>query len=392
MKIHFLKEEALAYFKGNIKSNMTQYLDSIYDWVQKKYTSYKNNNESAFGEFKIEIPEFSMDMSSNEKPESTDYNNVKILYSALKNVSDTQATDERLWAGLAHSDLSEYMIYRCKLNAENITEKKILTNFFFNYGNKRSLIVHPLARLWWVGRLLYDENKDNPYEALEYLKNDFSTKVLSLFSSNFTNNPSIVRAILNAISALESTGEKVDRKKFLELIRYVNLLGGIIILDYLSEEELKNKIIEHYYNLHGKRMIHDSNYFFIDKDGREKIFTDEHEFNEKKDTKEYKNFCCDDLDEYVATKILEINSETSAKEFFNSKSAAYSYEILGLPYPLIREFNPNLSVERQMQYKSRKGVFKEKIYEMQGKKFLIIEAKRFGLDKEKFDQWIEKIK
>lgn len=243
-----MKEEALAYFKGNVKSNIGQYLDDDYHWVEEKYAAYKNNKEGAFGEFKIKVPEFAMDMSS-EKPESTDYNNVKILYSALKNISDTQATDERLWAGMAHSDLLKFMIYRCKLNVESIDEKKILINFFFNYGNKRSLIMHPLARLWWVGRLLYDENKKNPFEALEYLKTDFSTKVLSLFSSNFTNNPTIARAILNAISDLELAGEKVGRKSYLELIRYTNLLGGIIILDYLAEEELKEKIKKHYYEV-----------------------------------------------------------------------------------------------------------------------------------------------
>lgn len=251
MKIHFMKEEALAYFKGNIKSNELLYLKNNYDWVQKQYNLYKNNDESPFGEFKMEIPEFSMDMLS-DKPESTDYNNVKILYSALKDVSDTQATDERLWAGLAHNDLYEFMVYRCKLNIDNINEKKIMINFFFNYGNKRSLIIHPLSRLWWVGRLLYDEKKDNPYEALEYLKSDFGAKVLSLFSSNFTNNPSIARAVLYAISELEASGKKVDRKKYLEIIRYVNLLGGIIILDYLSEEELKEKVIDHYCNLYIK--------------------------------------------------------------------------------------------------------------------------------------------
>ena len=78
------------------------------------------------------------------------------------------------------------------------------------------------------------------------MKVDFGTKVLSLFSSNFTNNPVITRAILYAINDLTDSGEKISRKDYLEMIRYVNLLGGIIILDYLTEDELKNKIINHY--------------------------------------------------------------------------------------------------------------------------------------------------
>ena len=94
--------------------------------------------------------------------------------------------------------------------------------------------------------LLYDKNSSNPFKALEYMKVDFGTKVLSLFSSNFTNNPVITRAILYAINDLTDSGEKISRKDYLEMIRYVNLLGGIIILDYLTEDELKNKIINHY--------------------------------------------------------------------------------------------------------------------------------------------------
>ncbi len=246
MKIHFMKDEALTYFKGNVEFNLKDYLSPMNGWVSEKYSAYKNSTESAFGEFKLDIPDFSMDMSS-DKPESTDYNNVKILYLALKKISDTQAADERLWVGLSHSSLYGFMRYRCKLDEEKIGKEKILGNFFFNYGNKRSLIVHPLARMWWVGRLLYDETREDPFEALEYLRKDFGTKVLSLFSSNFTNNPVIVRAILTAILEIERSGTKVGRSTFLELIRYINLLGGVIILDYLSEEELKNKILDHYY-------------------------------------------------------------------------------------------------------------------------------------------------
>lgn len=249
MKLYFMKDDALTYFKGNVEYNINNYLLKNKDWIFEKYSQYKNESENPFIEFKFQVPDFSLDISS-DKPESTDYKNVKILYSALKNLSNTEATDERLWAGIAHSNFYEYMLYRCKLDEKNISKNKILTNFFYNYGNKRSLIIHPLARLWWVGKLLYNEKSENPFEALEYLKNDFGTKVLSLFSSNFTNNPIIARAILIAISEIEEKDErKIGRNSYLELIRYVNILGGIIILDYLSEEELIDKIKNHYYRV-----------------------------------------------------------------------------------------------------------------------------------------------
>ena len=240
MKLYFMTENAVAYFKGNVSENRNYYLEKDNSWIFEKY-----KQSSPLVEFKFEVPNFKMDMSS-DKPESTDYANVKNLYDGLRNISDTQAADERFWTGLSHGNMWEYMKYRCKLNEDNISSGKILTNYFFNYGHKRSLIVHPLARLWWVGRLIYDEKSSNPYRALEYMKSDFGTKVLSLFSSNFTNNPKITRAILSSANELTESGENFTRQDYLEMIRYVNILAGIIIVDYLSEDELKDKIITHY--------------------------------------------------------------------------------------------------------------------------------------------------
>lgn len=244
MKLYFMKDKALAYFKGNLDFTSKYYLNKDISWMEEIYLNQSNVSNNIFAELKVDVPDFNLNMSA-EKSDTTDFENMKIFYTALKNLSNSQATDERLWAGIAHANFWEYMQYRCKFNEADLTKNKIIGKFFFNHKH-RSLILHPLAKLWWVGRLVYNEKKENPFEGLEYLKTDFGTKVLTLFSSNFTNNPKITRAILLAVSKLEKYGEKINRLKYFELIRYVNLLGGIVILDYLSEEELKEKIVEHY--------------------------------------------------------------------------------------------------------------------------------------------------
>lgn len=245
-----MKEEALAYFKANASIFEKNYLKKENQWIYEKYESYKGKGVSPFEEFKLEVPDFQLDVTE-QSPAGSDYKNVSILYKALKHLSNTQAADERLWTGLAHSNFWSYMQYRCELDKLQNNTDKILRNYFFKHGNKRSLILHPLARLWWVGRLTYDEsNPENPLEALEYLKTRFSGKVLPLFSRNFTNNPLITRAILTSISKLKAQKFRVGQKEYQEILRYVNALGGIIILDYLSEEELQEKIISHYHNLY----------------------------------------------------------------------------------------------------------------------------------------------
>ena len=63
--------------------------------------------ENPLEDSRIVVPEFSL-----QKIESDisleDYNNVKILYTNLKELSNTQAADERLWVGLSHSIFWKY--------------------------------------------------------------------------------------------------------------------------------------------------------------------------------------------------------------------------------------------------------------------------------------------
>ena len=240
MKLYFMTEDALAYFKGNIKNNLHYYKDDNTNWIKTVYP------DNPLQEFKIKVNDFKMDMT-RENPSDTDYYNVKILYDKLRDISDAQATDERLWVGLAHDCLFEYMQYRFNLKDDAFSEDRIKKNFFFAYGKKRSLIRHPIARLWWIGRLTYDKNAQNPYYAIEYLKKDFQTKVLTLFSSNFANNSKIARVFLDSMRIIEENGRVVTRGQYRELIKYVNLLSGTTILDYLPKEYLQEKIINHYF-------------------------------------------------------------------------------------------------------------------------------------------------
>lgn len=248
MKIHFMTDEMLTFLKGNVETNLPHYQGDNH-WVEQLG---EEKGIKTFLPFKMEVPDFTLD-TTNEKPERSDYENVKILYTALKNISDSQATDERLWAGLAHGDCWDFMMYRWATAEKVPPLLTVQGNFFFHHSRKRSLIRQSLARMWWVGRSTYDEaaaqQGEDPFQALEYLKVDFSTKVLSLFSSNFTNNPVICRSILKAIVQIENDMGKLSRDSFFELIRYVNLLGGIIILDYLTEEELIEKVVKHYKEL-----------------------------------------------------------------------------------------------------------------------------------------------
>lgn len=241
MKIQFLKENALERLKTNIDSNIEKYSESSNSWIYEYF-----GDENPFMDYKKEVGEIKLNMSA-ERPESTDVENSKILYMALKDLDNSQAVDERLWAGLAHNQLWEFMIYRCKLSGSKMTVDSIKSNFFFKQNPRRAIIVNALARLWWVGRLTYDpNNKEDPFYAIKYFETDFSTKVLTLFSSSFTNNSKITLALIKAILDIENKNGKISRQEYQALLRYLNMIGGTFILDYLSEDEIREKLVKYY--------------------------------------------------------------------------------------------------------------------------------------------------
>ena len=215
MILNFLKEISLETLRKNIEINLENYKATTNDWIFKFF-----DDSSPFLEFKKDVPQFNLDTSS-ERPEQTDLENVRILYSSMKHLSVVEAATENL----------------------------IKNTFFFSHGKRKSLIMHPLARLWWTGHLVYDGTRADPFELLNVFKTDFRTKLLYLFSSNFSNSPTVTKAFLSAIYDFEKNGVKIKTKLFNEIIIYLNILGGTYLLDYFEENELKEKITEKIDNL-----------------------------------------------------------------------------------------------------------------------------------------------
>lgn len=236
MKLHFLKEEALETLKGNIKTNLRNYSNPTNDWIIDFF-----KGENPFIEYKKEVSNFKLNMSY-EKPEEGDVENIKIIYSAMSNLTETDATDERLWSGLEHGVFWDFLRYRWSVSKKLPAEKDIYNHFFFSQSRKRSLITNTLSKLWWIGKLTYDEKRRNPFELTEYLKHDLASRSRVLFSSNYSNNPVIVRALLSSLIKLQNEGLNISREVFTESTKYLNVLGGTYILDYFEEEELSEKI------------------------------------------------------------------------------------------------------------------------------------------------------
>lgn len=240
LKLYFLKQDALEILRINIGQNLDKYKEPENDWI------YEYFDGDPFIEFKEEVPDFKL-KSSRGGVSKIEVENSKILHKNLKGIlTPSQASDERFWAGLTHGAFWEYMYNRWEMDIKETSEDSIYVRYFLKGNIKRALRANSLARLWWLSEKLYDEKREDPYELLEAFSHDFVTKVHTFLSLRISNSRLVNRSLAEAIIYLEQLEEgwKYRRDLFRALLRYLNILGGVNILDFYEEEVLADTLID----------------------------------------------------------------------------------------------------------------------------------------------------
>lgn len=250
MKIRFLKDEAVYDIKHFINKSSMHYFEDDSNWISD-ITGMEENYE----ELNYEFPDF--DLVISDTPEKDDLKNMKIMYTNLKELSDSQASDERLWAGLCHDKFWSYMKNRWPItsNCKNIP-KFIKQHYFFENGT-RSLLLNGLSRLWWYARLTYDEsNEINKFELTEYLAKDINGKAYMFFGSNFSNNRDLQRTFLYTIKEFEEE-KSIDltRKEFNSLRKKVVLWSGKLLIDCIESGIFRSMLLEELNKIYLKRSL-----------------------------------------------------------------------------------------------------------------------------------------
>ena len=234
MKLQFVSYDNIDAIKSNLPVWVNQFKEDSSDWLNTEL------GNALLSDTKFaEAPDFALDMSE-EKPFMTEAENVKRVYGNLRFLSDSQASDERLWAGLCFGPFWKYVKYRWEID-KKCTVSNVQQHFMFGFGARRSLTRNAISRLWWIGRLTYDETRTDPWELTKFVCEN-ADYIMHILERNTSNNPTIIRSFLSAIIDARKNGLQIDTNIVGDLAKYLNLLGGIYILDCLPEKKIYDKI------------------------------------------------------------------------------------------------------------------------------------------------------
>ena len=168
----------------------------------------------------------------------------------MKDLPPAVAMDERLWSGIAIDLCWNYLRKRWGIDelfasGDNGVKAAVLEHFFFMHNPRRSFTRNAISRLWWLGKLTYDESLADPFRRTGVVMQDLGY-VVDLLERNFSNNPRITREFMDAVeSARAEVAEKnlvILRPELRALCKYLNMLGGVYILDTMPEGGIYAKI------------------------------------------------------------------------------------------------------------------------------------------------------
>lgn len=236
MKLLYVEEDKLNDLKANIDQLKDKFCEKTNDWLEDYF------GELPFKESKYTVEPFELDMS-NTKPYLTDFENVKRVYGRLKSLTAAVAMDERLWAGLCLGPFWNYTQYRWKV-LKDCSRNNILNHFLFGYSTRRSFTRNALARLWWIGKFTYDEKRKDPFELTEYVCKHQDIIFHTLERTAISNNKKVLLPFLSALNDALKQNYKVNTDVVGKLSKNFNLLGGVYILDALSEEYIYKKTFD----------------------------------------------------------------------------------------------------------------------------------------------------
>lgn len=189
-------------------------------------------------------------LKTSKDSENSEKYNIKIVYESLKKLTPVQAVQEKLWVAMYNTYYQDHLFdYIDTIRKGKNFEKRLKSSIVYTWGVNRSKIVQNVARMWWLGYYLYDEeNEKDPYELLNFYTNtmDIVGKSTVFFSSNLTNNKNLTLGILEGLRELVGQGIIDNKREYYNQInKYFNLIGGVRLLDFMSRAEARDETIKH---------------------------------------------------------------------------------------------------------------------------------------------------
>lgn len=236
--VSYIREKQLRKLKDAVEDNLGIYLSGTPDWPAFF------EDEDTFRSSSIPMAE---DLPSRirmpQDEETMDAENCVIVYESLKDLTLQQATDERVWARLTHFDLWDYVQRRWPLNPNKPEQamRSIRAHYFVS-GIRGFFRDNGVSRLWWMGWIASRCTHFSIERTLEILLYQSDVRA-NLLERSYGMSAEIFNAVMKQLGeSYEGDKSLFERKRFRELMKFLNRRGGKVALNALEPKQLDDMI------------------------------------------------------------------------------------------------------------------------------------------------------
>lgn len=232
----------LRYYTSEALENLRSTIAERLDWYYAPEGPPPSVGLGGVRESRLAAPYLAERLKMDAKrPSKTDVDNALIVYDALSELTPHQASIERMWTYLCHSDCPQYAAARWLEPRPEEDESAVrkVRNHFFARGDRALIRDNAVSRLWWLGKIAHDADPDNPREFLTILLHRQDVRSALIERPAVSMNQRVLRGIYAVMQEHWSDGGALfERTPFRSWMTALNRRGGVILLDALPKKQL----------------------------------------------------------------------------------------------------------------------------------------------------------
>lgn len=237
MTLTIFKETFVNSLRGSVRPNLLKYSEHN-SWISDLGVKSQRELQTSV---ELKAP---LELLEPTNGDLKDIENAIRVHKALPQLTPLQARDPRLWARLTHVECWPYMRKRWDvekhLQDEGKASRFVESRYFVTQAQSRALLRNGIARLWWTAKVSHDTARDNPYELVAVLLSTLDV-TQQILERGIGRAPVVLMGFLEFLNRnreLLLIGGEENRSRIRRLAKFLNMHGGICILDSLSQPQI----------------------------------------------------------------------------------------------------------------------------------------------------------
>ncbi len=237
MNLRLLKAARVKTLYDQVGSNLQQYRNGDFDYILTDPTGYI--------EIQHELDEAKLLLIKRDDKDLRDAENCQLMYEALKTITPYLARDERLWVYMTHTSLLVYARKRWPIPSEDEEAVNHIQKHFFIEGARGFERENAASRLWWIA-FMCNRVKDLPLDMVLRVflhVDDFRAAVAERPTTALS--PQVFSSIIKTFNESYNSDQKLyDRGVYRPLMKNINLIGGVKLIETMDENYMKKMIVD----------------------------------------------------------------------------------------------------------------------------------------------------